>query len=597
MKLVLSEEQIKELIKKPLSRPILEKAAKQEQKLRQYYDNSFKEEVIYNNVSPLLTSQKFSKFKIVFKNHPQTLVNRIERHYHKVFTARGKSFSFDFGNDQDAESDFISKTRNMFEGMDGSQFFRDKGSKLAITQPNSVYLLGSKIDEVGEEIVIVKHVKLKNIHDIMADVRGIRYVIFKFEEKINGKQVDKFWVYDDLFYSAWIKDANGLHLDNDITPTLILHNNSVCPVTWVYDDNENTQEEISKKSILTDSLKDFLEYSIMKTFYTNYKYFGAFGKDFEPETRCDFKDTTNNVQCNGSGILLRIDQDKIFSFPGNVAACPNCQGKNDAVMGKVVKIPIQQQSNEVLISNYRNMNFRIEADHNLLTFHNGDIAELKKQILIDVIGEGFGQMNNNQAINQTQVVANFDDQESNLNFYGSKIEKAWDFLLTRAAELIAPESFNTLSVRLGKQYFLKTTGQIQDELKGLYEGTNNDALINQKQVELLLTDNKNGNDMLKRYELVRVLKPFSSYPLSYITENRANLQLLYPNRIMLFDNFDTILARFEVKFGKLETLFIDTFNSDLVIKNMIAKFNDILQDINTQNNDISRRNITEGGQG
>lgn len=583
MKTVLSKEQIKALIQKPANEGLLKKARENELLLQQFYDNSHPE-LIFEQVEPLLTRQKFNKFKVVYKNHSQTLVDRIKKHYQRVFSSAGKSMVFDFGQNEEIKDAFLREKQTMFEGTSDGKYFAETGSKLALTQPNSIYVIGSKTLEDGEVKILVKHVPLNAIHDIEADINGIRYCIVK-RRVTNQKGVSfRYWVYDDVFFSVWIEGSAGIVIDPDFGIEPQPHNNSVAPVTWVYDDNMTTVQNVSKKSVYNDSVKDLMEYNIIKTFYQNYRYFGAFGKEIKPQTRCSHTDIVNNVKCNGSGTLVAINIDLAHRFPLRTPACPSCSERNTGVMGEIYEIPIQQQGNVDLLNNYSKLNFRIDADSNILEFHMKDMAEAKRAVLVDSIGEGYGDTYVNQAVNQDQIQSNFDTQETNLNYFKHRIEKPWEFCLERAAEIFAPETFEKIIIRLGSKYFLKTIEQLYNELKSLYEGTNNTALIEQKQIEILLTENKHDAQTMRRFEMVRVLKPFSSFPLSYITDNRAVLQQSQPTALLMFDNFDQVMAIFEMQHGKVESMFVDNTTSFLLTNNLISKFNEILLQLKPQEN-------------
>lgn len=578
MKTILSKEQIRTLIQKPSNQVLLDKALLNEKALQHFYDNSAPE-LIYAKVRPLLTAQKFSKFKEVYKNHSQTVVDRIKKHYRKVFTAPGRQMVFDFGTNTDLEEGFQIQRRSMFEGTSDNEYFKETASKLALTQPNSIYVVGT-VEADGEEHIRIQHVPLKNIHDVKADVTRIRYCIIKQTFHDHSGKKERFFVYDDVFFSVWIKSSSGVIIDPTWGTEPQPHNNSECPVTWVYDDNMSTTNNVFKKSVYNDSLKDMYEYNIIKTFYQNYKYFGAFGKEVKTESRCTYNNIQDNVKCDGRGTLSPTRPDIAFNYPLGTNACPSCKGKNKGVMGEIIEVPIQQQGNVDLLTNYQKLNYRIEADSTILQFHKDDEKDLKQALLIDVIGEGYGQSYKGQALNEDQVASNFDDQETNLNYFKDRIEKAWGFCLDRAGEIYAPESFVRSEVKLGNKYFLKPIDQLYQELEALYKGTNNSALIEQKQQEILLTENKNDINTIKRYELVRILKPFNSFPLTYIENNRQALSQSQPKAVHMFDNFDQVMAIFEHKFGKVESIIMDEFNSGFIIKNLLAKFNEILVELN-----------------
>jgi hypothetical protein len=262
-------------------------------------------------------------------------------------------------------------------------------------------------------------------------------------------------------------------------------------------------------------------------------------------------------------------------------------------MGEIHEIPINQQGNEALISNYQRIHFRVEADSTILEFHNNDVAGLKQSILIDTIGEGYGESYKGQAINEDQVRSNFDDQESNLNHFKHRIESSWEFILNRVGELVAPESFEKTFYRLGTKFFLKTVDQLYMELEQIYKGSNNSSIIQDKQLEILLTENQEDVDSIQRYDMIRVLKPFSTFPLSYVEGARQSLETRQPRTMLLYDNFDQVLSIFEARNGRLENMVIDEFNTDLLINNLFSIFGEILNELLQANGET----ITGGGSG
>lgn len=586
LKKVLSEEQIRKLLEKPAHSKTLEKAISAQALLEQHYSNNNKE-LVYSAVQPLLTAQKYARFKQVYKNHAQTVVNKIERHYGKVFEAFGNVTTIDIVGNPTATQQFKEQLETIFSGQSDEDYFKQNAVKHALIEPNSVYIVGSTLDENNDIQLKAKHIKVKDIHDIETDKSGVQYIIIKHGEE--RKPETRYFVYDCMNYSVWKQTSSGFMLDDEYTAKLTPHGNTCCPATFSFHDDVELDNNSFKKSILWDSSKDLLEYSILRTFYSYYKYFSAFGRDIKPQTRCNYSDKNNNVSCNGFGTLQPIDQSSIHK--GSGTSCPNCAGKNKDVWGEIVEIPINQQTNEVLINNYSKLNFRIEADTNILEFHSDDVVRLKQEITNDVIGEGYGKSYNNQAVNEDQVRSNFDDQESNLTFFKTNIEKTWEFILCRAVEIFTPESEYIINKRLGDKYFLKSTEQLYQELESLYKGTSNSALIEQKQTEILLTENKNDVETMQRYQIVKALKPYSTFPLTYIEKNRVSLSL---NQLRMYDNFDQVMTIFESRNGKLEGMVIDQTNIGLVITNLNSIFNEILNEIVQEDEQTGNEEPPEG---
>lgn len=572
MKVALKESQIKKLIQKPKNEGALKSARDNEKKLHQFYNDSYPE-LIFNEVKPLLTAQKFSKFKQVYKNHSQTLVDKVLKHYRRIFNAHGKKMVAEYELNPDLTNAFSSNVRSgLFGKMADEEYFKTNYVRLAITEPNSVFFIGT--NEEGK--IQCYHIKLCDIHDIDADHSGIRYAIIKkVQEQENGDKITYYFSYDDFNYAIFKESKDGLETLQQLTP----HMNLECPVIWVYDESCKLDNDVEKSSVLTDSIKDFLEYNILKTFYSNYKYFSAFGRDIKPETRCSYKDPQSNIKCSG-GTLVPINEHLEVRYPREgQTTCPSCSGKNEGVMGEVFVIPIAQQGNAEYLSNLQKMHFRIEADSSILTFHKDDIKDLHQSILDDVIGAGFGTAYKDKAVNEQQVLSNFDDQETNLDVFREKAEGAWEKVLKRSAEIYNPSAFYC-NLFLGDKYFLKTVDQLYSELESIYKGGSNTATIEKKQLEILLTENKHDDSLMKRHELIKVLKPFSSLPLAYIEKNRATLN---NRRVELYENFEQVLAIYEQKHGKVEDLLLDDINTDLVLRNLLRNLNEIFNQIVPEN--------------
>lgn len=566
----MKEAEIKRLLGKPQNADKLLIAQEDQKLLEQFYSNKHPE-LIFNTVKPLLTKNKYNKFRDVHRNHPGSIFSKVEQHFSRIYNSHGRITTFDFSGRDEVKALFLEQKKGLFSGISDEDFFKRESNKIALTQPNSVYIVGSVMGDSGKVSAKVKHIPLSNIHDVSADHAGIRYIIITFGKK----DEERFFVYDDVNFSVWKRSVNGFIIDNEMVPGITPHNSKVCPAIFAYNEPKESQGHILQKSIVTPSVTDMEEYSILKTFYTHYKHFSAFGTQVKPATRCGHSDHENNYICEG-GILNPIDPDIPYSFPANSNVCPNCSDKNTGLWGETHIIPIQQQGNEVIVSNLSKMHFRIEADKGILEFHKEDIESLRRTILNDIIGEGYGESFKSQAVNSDQIGSNLDSQEAKLDYFKAKVETVWEFLLQRTADIVDPLSDYRIEVKLGNKHFLKTIQQLYKELESLYKGTSNSAIIQQKQIEIMLTENRNDAMTMQRFDIVKALKPFSSFPLEYVSKNRGSLGV---DQIRMFDNFDQVLAIFEHRFNKIESMVIDKENIATVIGNMKQKFESILIEV------------------
>lgn len=578
--MILQETKILELLAKPKNGEKLQKALENQQELKHFSFGSTPD-LVFNKIEDILTSDKLDTFKKVYKNHPQTLINQIVTHYKKIYEAHGRVFAFDFGKNVEAEVKFDLLREKIYNQVDDTKYWKDFAHELVFTEPNSVFLTGIGYESVPQ----IKRIKLENIHDVEATEAGIQYLIVKEVVKTETTKYNRFWIYDELNYYVYRESPNSkdgfekevvFSEDDEITYMEGPHGAKRCPAHFLYDVNETSDDFIVKKSPISDSIKDLYSYTILRTFYENYKYFSAFGKEIEAETRCEYTDHLLKVKCkNGWLESTEIDH------PVTPKECPNCR-KNKNVMGRIVKIPLNQQNNEEFLKSLPNMFTKIDADTTILEFHSEDIEKIKGEILSDCMGSGYGQSYRQQAVNEDQIKSNFEEQEANLNYFKQKIEAAWAYNLARAGEMFS-DSFLGLSINLGNKFFLKSTDQLYAELELLYKGTSNFATIQNKQYEIVLTENKHNEAFLDRHKIISVLQPFSLLPQSYVAENRAMLMQTQPYMLRMYDNFGQVLALFEFTNGRVENFGINIESDDpeknaknLRIDKLISNFKEIL---------------------
>ncbi len=501
-------------------------------------------------------------------------------HYLKIYDAHGRVMNFQFES-LNSHLRFEDKTEGIYNGVGGDEYWKNNGHKLCLLEPNSLHLKGTD----AEGNTLVKKIPVESIHDIDADEAGVKWVVIKEEDKIDQ---GKFYyhVYDGLNFSVWQKsnDSNGFEMvsldDSSLFSGINQHGAERCPADFIFNENQSTDNFIIKKSILSDSIKDFYSYVILKTFYENYKYFGAFGKEIVPKQRCDYKDKESGARCY-NGTLRSNDPSSGFE----PQSCPACSSqKNSQVMGAVYEIPIEMQGNETFISNFDKMFKRIDADAGILQFQAEDIEALKSDIESDCIGKGFGLSVRKQAINQDQVRSNFDDQESNLIFFSERVETTWSNDLDTVRQIMSMTG--SVSITLGRKYFLKSTVELYGELDQIQKSTSNVAVINNKLDEIVLTENKHNQRFLERKKLFSVLQPYSAFPYEYVKEIRETAP---PLSIAMYDRFQEVLSEFEFLNGPIETFGIEIEDKRVRIDSIRKEFKNILNKIIEQDGGIQTR--------
>ena len=567
---VLREEDFRKYIKAPKNKKHLENAVKHEMELMQFYSNKHPE-LVYKKVEQLVNKQKLAKFKDVYKNHSQSIINTVLKHNSKVFDAHGRHYAADFGENVEAETEFSEVRKMLHEGISDNRFWKTHGNKIMHLEPNSVFLTGLELIEDDGLIdlrITTKHIPLKAIWDVEASVKGIEYLVVKEKiEKENGEEDVIYHCYDDVNYMRFIGQKDGVELIFEPQPHE-LNRNPAKFASNVYD----KQTPVIRYSVLSHFIYDLYTINILRTFYENYKYFSAFGKDIEPETFEDYtgrierqKKKTAAIDPNAGWVSMQ-DFHRILK-----------EGKvNSNVMGNITKIPWEMINEKDRVQAYLEAFKKIEADVKILEFHNSDLDRIQDQVVENIIGRGHGENLRTEAINQDQVFANFDDLESNLNDYKENVEETWNYNLVNAAKITSP-SFVKLELSLGEKYFLKSANQLFAELDLMIKTTNNYAAIQQKLKEIILTQNKNNPQFIEREQIISILQPFQGLAPTYFQKFRSDILRRQPEDVTLFENFHQIIAIFEAMNGPIEN-----FGKQLEMERRIERLKEGLEMIRKQ---------------
>ena len=585
---ILDNETIIKLLAKPRNHEIIAKAKLHENELKQFYSNTHPE-LIFARVQPLLIDVKYDTFLKVYKNYAQPIINKIRTHYGKIFSAYGSSFEFDFNGNVEKAMEFDDLRRTIYNGISDREYWRNIGHTKALIEPQSVFVTATNA-EGGIEI---KHFPLKYLHDFEETESGLQYLILKFSPKDEdqGKNnVEYYYVYDSVNFYVYIKTNNGFQVFTDPEGNELVgpHGAKRCPCDFASNENMTTKIGL-KKSRISDSVSDLYDYIFLKILYLIYKQYSAFGTQIKAQVRCEYKNEEKNVICDGHGTLGPIDRAKEFSFPGFTDQCPRCNSnKNTGTGGEVIEIPLEMQGNEQFINNIGNLYQRIDADSGILTFHSEDIDALEQKIYDDALGTGFGEGMRRQAVNDDQVMASMDDMSSNLADYSKSVEQVWEYSLDRAGEMFSTEDFVKSHIRLGRQYFLKSTEVLYQELELLLKSTSNHTLIDKKQNEIIMTEARTDDRLLRRNKRLKAVMPFSNYSPQYILSNR---EALNKDLLDLYDNSSQVLSIFELVYGPLEDFAIEMVNEDGIIdegaaiKEIQKTFNEILVDYGLKSNE------------
>jgi hypothetical protein len=474
----------------------------------------------------LITQEKVKVFEQLYENYAQTLINKIETQFNKVFHASGGGERIDFVNPA-----HIAGYKEFIQPVIAYQnnpldFFADNYVRLLLSEPSSIFLTYKSEDgDIRMELI-----DLQSVCNIKTYYKDITEVAFKRDE-------DTFWYVNNEFIYV-VKDDQVVEqfahegfkgVNDELLPST--------PACFVSNELVTHNNMVLRKSPLTDSLTDIEDYNVFMTFSKNYKAFSAFGKEVKPETR-----NSNNKKESKHSV-------NVDNKSGVPPMPPMTESrKNTSLFGEVIQIPFSLQT-EDKVSNIKNLYFRIDGDTKLLEFQKQDLKDLENKILTDTLGGGFGYQEKSGNKTATEILASFDTQENNLLRVKSNAEYSLNGINSLSCAAYE-DDFLEYKIDLGTQFFLKNESQLLEELKILKEVTNNEYVIREKISEIHKTHNPLARGKEDRFNLVYLLQPYANRSEKWVSENRKFLSDTFS--LFLYDNFHTILGLFEAKAGKIE---------------------------------------------
>ena len=563
-----ADSEIRKLLKNSANSVLLQNAKKHQELLKLYVEgNKNFKNLILEVVKSRMVSQQFEVFAREFKPRTISTCETIIKHFKNVFEAHGRVYNFNFNKDYEAETQFNEIRKTLFKISD-EKYFENYAHRLLFTEPNAVIVAG-----MHNDTYISKKYSLDKIHDVDADQAGIKYLILSLEEKTEDSKIVHYWVYDDIYRYHYVKSNQSFILSKQIQ-----HLAKKCPATFISNVDKCSDNYIEKASLISKvvedgKLQDLLINSITMSYY---KAASAFDTKVRPEVKAkqDFRqdsDTSNKME----------DDRKRFRLT-------EVQSNNPEMMGQVITVPHSKMMNSDFTSNVLNAVQNIPANVDVLQYHDSYLPNLERIILSEVLGRGLGDALRNQALNEDQVSANFEEQARALDMYSDNIATSWNYILTRTAEMFAPKSFDSLQLKLGRKYFLKTEQQLLSELELMQKTFSNSAQIMQKQFEIFLLKNRDNHKALERFDLISALQPFAYMSANWVLQNK---DMLDSSMVTMYNHFNQVLSIFEYVNGRIEMFGSQIENRSTRLELLNTEFYNILNNqILKDGNNIEENN-------
>lgn len=554
--------QIKEVLQKPTKRVEIQKAVNLQRRLRFHTETNISVSDIsqpatefLNWVKQLLPPDKYNTFLhlFCFPTATAAVVESIYTELERVFHSRNSSSTYQF-TDSELSEDWASYRK---EQLGEPDIWRTEAWKRMQVSPNSVLVVDVPESQSTErpepyfywlEIDDVIDYKISPDNDVDFD-----WIVFK-------QPGNKIAVFDDTRIRVY-----QLSEKNEIQALVseASHGLGYCPARFFWSAQLNEKNKDVKKNPIAKELSNldwYLFFSLSKRhldLYAPYPIYSAY------EANCNFENNNTGDYCDG-GFLRDAKGDYKILSDGTVEKCPCCSEKRIAGPGSFLEIPVPNQSEGV--ADMRNPLQITTVDKDSLAYNVKECARLRDDIMASVIGTG-GDVSEKEAINETQVAANFESKTSVLTALKTNFESAQKFVEDTVCRLRYGESFISSSVSWGTEFYVYTVTELYSKYKQAKENGATDAELDNISQQIIEVEYRNNPLVLQRMLILKQLEPYQHKTFDEVLRLYEK-SLLNEELVKLKMNFSTLIDRFE-----RENINIVEFASNLPMREKISIIN------------------------
>lgn len=531
--------QIKQILQKPSKRQVIQKAVNMQRRLRFHTETNIAVSdinqpttVFLDWVKRLLPKDKYNIFLQLFKFPLPTpaVVEDVYRELERVFYSRNSSSSYQFTDSELAEDWSQYKKNNLNE----PEVWKTTGWKRMQVSPNSILVVD--LPQVQTSLRPEPYFYWLEI-DAVIDYQTFRLDENQFEWLIFKQPEHRIAVFDDTSIRVY-----QLNEKNEIQSLIseAKHDLGYCPARFFWSTQLNEKNKDLKKNQITKELSNldwYLFFSISKQhldLYAPYPIYSAYEAD------CNFENNETGDYCDGGFLRNAKGEYKILN-DGTVEKCPCCSEKRIAGPGSFLEVPIPNQSEGV--ADMRNPVQITTIDKDSLDYNVNECARLKNEIVISVVGSG-GTVSEKEAINETQVTANFESKTSVLNALKTNFELAQKFVEDTVCKLRYGGAFISSSVNWGTEFYVFTVTELYSKYKQAKENGASNSELDAISQQILEVEYRNNPLVLQRMLILKQLEPYPHKTLDEVLKLYEK-ELLNENLVKLKINFSTLVEKFE----------------------------------------------------
>lgn len=481
-------------------------------------------------VEHLIPHDKFVIFQTLFRFPVKTneVLSEVYDKLSRIFEGRNPAFSYQFATTEQRDDWEWYRQEMLGEPM----IWATKGWEFFQTEINSVLIVDLPTEQSAGDRYPQPYFYWLPIWDIVeyeADrtTGQMKYIVFRQ----NGDTVA---VIDDESYRIF-KAKDDMPDGKPIVENR--HDLGYCPARFFWSEPMSLEYPDIKRSPVTkelDNLDWFLFFSISKRhldLYGSYPIYSGY------EQNCDFRNDNTGDYCDG-GFLKDRKGNWLFDANGLVP-CPKCHDHRITGAGSFVEVPIPIEGQPDL----RHPVDMLTVDRESLDYNVEEEKRLRSTIITGIVGTN-EEITTRDALNEQQILANFESQSTVLNRVKKGFESAQQWVDETCCRLRYGSLFLSASVSYGTEFYLFSTDELRDRYKKAKDAGMSESELDALHQQIIETEYRNNPQMLQRMLILSELEPYR-----HLT--RGEVQLLYDKGIATLEdylvklNFADFIRRFE----------------------------------------------------
>lgn len=531
--------QIKQILQKPSKRQVIQKAVNMQRRLRFHTETNIAVSdinqpttIFLQWVKTFLPKDKFNIFLQLFKFPLPTpaVVEDVYRELERVFYSRNSSSSYQFTDSELAEDWALYRKSNLNE----PEVWKTMGWKRMQVSPNSILVIDlPQVQTTSRPEPYFYWLEI----DAVVDYQLSKQDENLFEWLVFNQPEHRIAVFDDTSIRVY-----QLNEKNEIQSLVseASHDLGYCPARFFWSTQLNEKNKDLKKNPITKELSNldwYLFFALSKQhldLYAPYPIYSAYEAD------CNFENNETGDYCD-SGFLRNAKGEYKILNDGTVERCPCCSEKRIAGPGSFLEVPIPNQTEGV--ADMRNPVQITTIDKNSLDYNVSECARLKNEIVISVVGSG-GTVSEKEAINETQVTANFESKTSVLNALKTNFELAQKFIEDTICKLRYGDAFISSSISWGTEFYVFTVTELYSKYEQAKKNGASNSELDAISQQILEVEYRNNPLVLQRMLILKQLEPYPHKTLDEVIK-LFEKGLLDEKLVKLKINFNTLIDKFE----------------------------------------------------